>query len=453
MKSRVILSTILLFCAGQALGGREFVQMPLMDDRSDTWQRLHPPFNQVPQSSCLKLDSQGNPLICYDPMGSSSVVDGLYFAWFDGASWDEVLVDSLEYSSTGCCMALSPEGLPRILYHDYYWENLKYAWYDGNSWHTEIVQYDRGSRIDMALDSQGNPHISFIDNSTNGVFYGVRDVSGWSAESIGTLGTWPTSIAVDQYDRPHIVWDAGLPITHAWLEGIEWQTEVIDTYQYAYGFCLNYDPDWNLHLAAQMASDLIYYRKEGAVWIEELVDDMSGNECSMIIGNDGLVHIAYDDGLNSDLRYARRDAIGWETYVLSWEGFNALSPSIDLDVSGNPYIFHSQFSDSELLWWGSGPLGIGEEEIGISAEDAFVSVSPNPASFNAEILLCIVTEGEYSLLVYDIAGRRTGPDFAGYLAEGEHILPMDLTGLPQGTYLLVLTGNSMSWREKLVLVR
>ncbi|MCK5785297.1 MAG: T9SS type A sorting domain-containing protein [Candidatus Sabulitectum sp.] len=449
---RFLMIPVLALSSGLALGNVSFDLLPLLDDASDTWQRLTPPLSDAPVTCSMLLDQDGWPMICYDPAIASGP-DGLFFIRYDGAQWLETMIDSLYLSSAAGCMEISSDGFPVILYGDYYNTALKFAWLDGTGWNVETVFTDLGNSYEMALSSQGIPHISFTDKSDNNVYYAVRGAGGWSIEMIGSATTWPTIIALDQYDLPHIVFEASVPLLHYWYDGLVWQSETVTTYQYTEDLAMCFDNQENLHLIAQESGGLYYYVKTDTVWLEEAVDSYSGDECSIAVGSDGTIHVAYDDSYNSDLRYARKILFStWETQVVTWEGYNAFSPSIDLDSLGNPYIFHSQFSSSELVWWGSGPLG-NHTVSSIQIPNAgYMRISPNPALSEAELHLNIEWEGDYQLLVFDLSGRRINYGFCEHFSPGEYDLPITLNDIPGGIYIFMLKDDRTSMYERVVVL-
>lgn len=442
-------STALLVLA--LLPCKSAVCSPEFDDRYDTWIRMTPSLGQSPQCCQLLLDNDGNPIICYDPT-STTGTDGLYYAWFDGENWAEVLLDPFQYSATGCRMVLSPEGLPSILYGYGTQGTLKYAWFDGSDWHTETVWNQKTGRKDLAMDADGTPHICFVDYNSNDVYYGVRDSDGWAFQYVGHQVTWPVSITIDPQERPHVVYDGGVNLVHAWLDVDGWHTENFGSSVYAYDLSIECDEGGVLHLAVQDDLDLLYFWSEGSGWTRETVDVMSGIRCSIAAGSDGTIHIAYDEEVNGDLRYACRTEGDWFTQVISWEGYNGGYPSICLDALNRPHMLQSRLSNpAELIWWGE-YVSAQDEAFSPVVSGAALAVSPNPSRSDPVVFVNTAREGEYSLAVFDLSGRAVASIFSGVLSPGEHTFFPNLSGLPDGAYHLVFTGENIGMTESMVLL-
>ncbi|MBN2609302.1 MAG: T9SS type A sorting domain-containing protein [Candidatus Fermentibacteraceae bacterium] len=417
-------------------------------DLVDTWHYMYPEMPATTSSSCMRLNAAGNPMICYRrATGSES---GLHYTEFDGSSWNDVTVDQGDYNGYACSMELSPEGYPVIIYGDFSQDDFRHAWYDGSEWHKEVFWAEAGNGMDMAVDTLGNLHVAFTDDDENDVFYGFRDASGWTFENIGHATTWPVAIALDGDGNPHVIWENSLQMIHQWLDGGTWYSE---SYYMGYPESLSmaFGPYGVLHVVMN-GSDLMHFWRSSSGWHTETVDTMGGIPCDMAVGADNSVHIAYQEELNADLRYAGQTGSGWYIEVISWEGFCGLSTSIVLDDSCNPHILHSRSCWGEIIWWGPETQGIGEGQE-LPASRTSLHVSANPVRTSAIVYLNIQQTGDYTVSVYDICGRLRQTVMDGHLTAGEHTVVFDPASLPEGTYYLRLAGQGVSCSKAAVILR
>ncbi|GEM_PF-4830368 len=421
--------------------------LPAIDknDRSDTWVRMIPDLDQVPQSCSMVLNEQDLPLICYGPGSAGS--QGLYFAWFDGAEWNETLVEPLQYTSTTCHMLRAENGAISVLYTGTMLNSVRFARFDGTTWQTEEIWNGHPDSYDIALDSQGNPHVGFVRDDDNSLMYAVREGAGWTSESIGHCGTPPIAIAVDSQDRPHLIWsDSGNQTRHGWFESGVWHQESVGSGIYCYGMDMCADDSDVLHLALTGVTGsniLKYFFRQSSGWSSETVDTMKGGGCSIAAGQDGRVHIAYGETINSDLRYAVRSGGAWSTQVVSWQGLNGFGISLELNSLGNPYMLNGRYNtDCELVWWGD-QVGVLHDAFQPVPDAVGLFVEPNPVSNGMTVNVHTGRTGSYSLDLLDLAGRRVRTLFSGPIVSGETVLAPCLSGLSCGIYHLVLSGEGV----------
>jgi hypothetical protein len=156
-----------------------------------------------------------------------------------------------------------------------------------------------------------------------------------------------SSIAVDSNGNPHISYHnyippepppCGDPLKYAVWDGSSWTLDIVDdqgfvgTHTYIaldgndiphISYCD--DTNWNLK----------YAKKNATGWDIETVDSWpTGEHSSIALDNNGYPHIAYDDDQERAVKYARKDATGWTTEIMckgTWA-------SLDIDSSGNPHI-------------------------------------------------------------------------------------------------------------------
>jgi len=439
---------ILLFPCG--LRAAPFSErLPSAGDDSDTWLRMTPELSYPTQTTSMVLSDAQLPMLCYKPtywQGCS-----VLFAEYDGDQWNESEVDCEQYSGSGG-LFLSPDGEPVILYGNSYHNEYRYAWRDGDQWSWEAFWSPTAGGIDGAFDSSGCFHTMFVGDAGT-VYYGIRDTTGaWSFEEVGPCTNTPVALCLDSLGMPHAVWQNDYNLHHYWLTGSGWESEPIMG-EYLEELALEFDGQGVLHLVFQGASDIVYCRRTAGGWENEVVDDMSGLYCDLAVADDGTVHVAYNDGLNYDLRYAKRTLSGWWTEVVTWEGSCGHSPSIDLDGLGNPWMCHSRFDSCEVVWWGEDTSAVAHRQSPVTPPGGISGIAPNPMSSGGMVHLSIPEYGRYTMTLYDLSGRVAARPLDSVLDAGSLQVAVDASSLPTGTYIAALRGEGRHWCSRMVVIR
>ena len=78
----------------------------------------------------------------------------------------------------------------------------------------------------------------------------------------------------------------------------------------------------------------------------------------------------------------------------------------------------------------------GEERIGASL--SLSGIAPNPARESARIRFILPSMGETSLAIYGLNGELVDLVRTGEMGEGEYSVDVDVTDLPNGTYIVRL---------------
>lgn len=175
-----------------------------------------------------------------------------------------------------------------------------------NKWN--IIVIDTNASFDyssIALDSNGNPHIVYTSNLEPEYVY--WDGTQWNYEKMAGGMGYPTSIAMDENDVPHI-------------------SMTVPT--------------------VNMSYDSYYGNRSGGNWQFERVD--SGFGGSIVVKN-GTVHIAYNSV--NGLTYVKLFMGLFQKYILddnnaSWECIIGGDRAITIDERGMPHIGYIKWRDS-----------------------------------------------------------------------------------------------------------
>ncbi len=211
----------------------------------------------------LALSPTGQPQIAYigDDDGESVVkhvaLDG------DGVWWWS-MVDDDDNIWTNPSLALSPNDAPRIAYLDWDWD-LRFAYPLTSTWSSHVVDSNGSVGISLAMDDWDHPHISYMDVSNDDLKYAHHDGVSWYTETLDTYivsNSRDTSLALDSEGNPHISYVGNANLKYAHYDGAAWHFETVDT------------------------------------------EGLPGYYLSLALDTDDQPHIAYYDYFGRDLKYA-----------------------------------------------------------------------------------------------------------------------------------------------------
>ncbi len=82
-----------------------------------------------------------------------------------------------------------------------------------------------------------------------------------------------------------------------------------------------------------------------------------------------------------------------------------------------------------------------------------ISNYPNPFNGNTTIEYTLATDGNVSLSIYDLNGRRIAKVIDGHQPEGHHTVVFNASGFPTGHYVGVLHTSTETRKLKMVISR
>ena len=132
-------------------------------------------------NSSLALDATGNPRIAY----FDDTHDDLKYAWWDGSTWQDQVVDFVGEVGLHPSLTLDSAGNPRITYYDITNQHLKYAFWTGATWSATTIDANTkvGLYSSIDIDSNGNTHIAYYDEQNGNLKYMYWSGSAWVTPS------------------------------------------------------------------------------------------------------------------------------------------------------------------------------------------------------------------------------------------------------------------------------
>jgi hypothetical protein len=170
-------------------------------------------------------------------------------------------------------------------------------------------------------------------------------------------------MAANTFTAPHVSsWNNVTGnVDHYAKVGTDWVQETIGRSTLAYadrisGNCIALDPAGVPYVAYFDAvnADLRLGVRQPQGWTTEVVDADGdvGRSCSLGVGADGSVHIAYFDATHGNVKYAKRapGTTAWSIHVLASEGLLAEQVDLALDVRGNVHVIYFDRARGALLY-------------------------------------------------------------------------------------------------------
>ncbi len=325
----------------------------------------------VGRYSSIVIDASGCPHISYH--NSFTVTGGLMYARVIGDEWHVMSVDNGLNMGQYTSIELDSEGEPHVSYLDGGREFLRYAYLEDNVWQTGTVDHDGavGCYSSLALDSAGIPHIAYCGCETSDgevrYAYWLPAEARWHTETVYTCAQQVkyTNIEMDSNDNACVCfWDTTCPsggLFFAYRSGGEWDIEQIESGK---------DIGWHASMTLDEAdvphisyfdyteediNCLKYTWSDGWEWQTEIVEEIAGLEwyggaTSITLDDLTRPNIAYYEGVNCKLKFARYEEGRWRIEYADYEGNVGVEPSIALDGQGRPHISYYDKSEVALKY-------------------------------------------------------------------------------------------------------
>ena len=311
----------------------------------------------------IGVDSNGTVHIVYSNMDS----DDFWHSSYDGSTWAHTKIRDCDSCRKADLVIDSNDNIHIAYYHSISGTGyLLYSMYDGTSWTNNWSKSGvENDQISLALDANDQPHISYSRDGyiCNAALLSYYDGSSWSTVTLDDTTTYigcDSSIAIDSNGFVHVAYrhHGNMDMKIASNISGSWQRYTVDNGASSVGYhsAMAVDSNDELHLvyASNSAGNTAYFADgaSGSAWtvsnqgtsrdtfsmyidqfdivhISEYNGDSNlgysmvapgGSRQSMTVdsvgnvgyGNDivvddnNMVHIAYYDSTNKNLKYANR---------------------------------------------------------------------------------------------------------------------------------------------------
>jgi len=189
-----------------------------------------------------------------------------------------------------------------------------------------------------------------------GYKYAVETPGGWDVSPILTFTpgiNYGSSLLLDDSGNPHVALETDAGIVHAWHDGALWNSEPAGgANPYIYSRSLVLKTDGSLHIAFYDGSDnKLYYTQKasGGSWsTPELVldEELLGTNLSMDTGPGEVLRlVCYGTGLN----FIWRTGDAWNRVKFD-QGWVGIRNSMVVDNDGLAHISYQQRDDEDLKY-------------------------------------------------------------------------------------------------------
>ncbi len=295
----------------------------------------------------MRLDASSLPHVAYGK-------DHLYYAWFDGSSWDHETVDPGDRVGKAASLALDDNDDAHISYADGREGKLKYAYNTGDGWILEIVDKTVGYTTSIVLTAEEAPCISYYDPGNHDLKYAHKEGGGWILETVDAKGEVGigSSLGLDSLDNPHISYGdyEDRRLLYAFNDGSGWTIEIADSdVDFSFQSSLALGTDGSIHICyADWTLCLLKYAWRvgpGDPWRTETICSVSEETqfFSLVLDASGIPYVAYSYA--GDLNLAFKNETGWQCEVLYEEGYGGTYPSLVLEENGS---LHTTFYEGGI---------------------------------------------------------------------------------------------------------
>jgi len=249
-----------------SISGSGYLLYSMYDGTSWTnnWSKSNVENDQV----SIALDANDQPHISYSRDGY--ICNAALLSYYDGTSWITVtLDDTTTYIGCDSSIAIDSNGFVHVAYRHHGNMDMKIASNISGSWQRYTV--DNGAGVGyhsaMAVDSSDELHLVYASNSAGNTAYFANGASGsaWTVSNQGTSRN-TFSMYIDQFDIVHIS---------------------------------EYNGNSNLGYSMVAPGS-----SRQSMTIDSVGDVGYGND--IVVDDNNMVHVAYYDSTNKNLKYANR---------------------------------------------------------------------------------------------------------------------------------------------------
>lgn len=294
--------------------------------------------NRNQNNSDILLDDQGYPHVAYG-------ADHLYYAWYDGAKWQNEIVDNAWGVGRHASLSFDNSGNPQISYYDASNYDIKIAHKMGKNWQISTTNFeiknifrDDVGIADMVIDRNGYIHISYFTFDNEDLLkYSIYDGNYWFTTNVSNNSiSSQIRLVLDHNGLPHLLYmdniDNTYVLKHAWHDITTWRIEQVhleSIFSYS-NFSLTIDQENNPNIICFDSDRLTYIKKENNNWQAKIVTQNHISMASINLDSYNNPIIVYYDLSEDYLKIAKWTGIDWDIQnIYQSESINHISFLID----------------------------------------------------------------------------------------------------------------------------
>ena len=337
------------------------------ENRSVSWESptsIHTTDN-VGEHTSIAVGDDGSIHISYVDKSNQD----LMYAKFEAGTWSYQTVYSSGNTGRYTSIALDDNGNAYVSFYHLSTKDLMFASISETGAHTiETIDSagDVGMYTSLAIDGNDNRHISYYDETNGELKLANRLDGSWATSTIDSssddLGLL-TSIAVESNGVAHISYcdSSSMRLKYATNSSGSWVTTSDFNGSYLEMSCLEnsktsiaLDSGNDAHIAHFNEGDLKLASQWNSIWQPTVWVDTAGNVGqypSLEVGQNDSLHIAYQKGETTELKYATNASGTWEDWTLDGAS-DAVGKwiSLALDSAGLPHISYHDNTNKDLKY-------------------------------------------------------------------------------------------------------
>lgn len=293
------------------MGSDGFVKYGFRPSRSRRWFTMVVPGASAEGETHLPtriaVDPRGNPHICFTP-------GVLKYASFDGKQWTTQQIDPgsglIDYT---CSVGFASDGTPYIVWYQYgrpnggYYLHVKFAVLKNDVWLARTVDFEgqTGKWNSIAVDPGGMAYVvydSFLKGNLKCAYWNGKELEVNAVDSSGS-GGMGNSVILNREGKAQIAFEHDDQLLYAWPTSTSWRVETVDQISTS-GSWLGYrsrqalDPNGNPHVVYEDGGAVKHAFWDGGHWRIQVVSPR-GIEAwryeDVAIDKEGVIYIAYRD--------------------------------------------------------------------------------------------------------------------------------------------------------------
>ena len=299
----------------------------------------------------LVLDRNANPHICFTP-------GVLKYAFFDGKKWNVQQIDPqsglIEYS---CSLGIAADGRPHLLWYQYgapgggYYLHVRYAVLQEGTWLARTLDFEgqTGKWNSLVLDGEGKPHVAYDSFLKGEIKYAYWTGKEWVVRVVDASGGgMGNSLILGREGKALISFEHDDALLYARQTDASWKVETIDHISTS-GSWIGYrtrqalDPDGNPHVVYEDGGAVKHAFWDGSAWRIQLISSAAVRPhrfSDIAVDRVGNIYISYQDAVDGSLKVsighkrAPQPEFPGTEHGPTTSGTNQIKPPVEHGVGG-----------------------------------------------------------------------------------------------------------------------
>ena len=300
------------------LAGNQMVRYGFRPAHTPRWFTMEIPGTPTEGNSHMPtriaLDPKGNPHVCLTP-------GVLKYASFDGKRWSVQQIDpGIGLVSFTCSVAIAPDGTQHVVWYQYgvpgggYYLHVKHAVLQNGVWMARTIDFEgqTGKWNSISIDAQGMVHATYDSFLKGQLKYALWNGKEWHVSIVDPSGGggMGNSVLVNRDGEAQVSYEHDDKLLYAWQTPTSWKIETVNQISTNGGW-LGFrsrqalDPQGNPHIVYEDGGAVEHAFWDGSGWKIQLVSARgleSNRFCDIAIDSEGTIYIAFRDANDGSVK-------------------------------------------------------------------------------------------------------------------------------------------------------